>query len=77
MKESKREHDRNLRAIQAQLLVVGVILLVIASVLLGLDLAQHLGPGHGSNSKTDVNITVNSTCVTNSKPPWSPIAGNG
>ena len=76
MSKRKREHDQNLRAIKAQMLVVGLILLVIACVLLGLDLSEHWGPVRGYSEKTNVNIKVSTSCVSN-QPTWPVVTGNG
>ena len=76
MSKSKRKHDQNLQAIKAQMLVVGLIVLVIACILLGLDLSEHLGPAHNHSDKTNVNIKVSTSCVSN-QPTWPVVTGNG
>lgn len=79
MKRDRHEHDRNVRAMQVQLLTVGVILLVIASILLGLDLSEHLGHSQHHGDKTNVNIKVSTSCVSTqpTQPPWPIVNGNG
>ena len=76
MSKSKRKRDQNLQAIKAQMLVVGLVLLIVACVLLGLDLSEHLGPAHGHSDKTNVNIKVSTSCVS-SQPSWPVVTGNG
>jgi len=79
MKESKRErieHDRNLRAIKAQMLVVGLIVQVIACVLLGWDVSSRVGHDNRHAEKTNVNIKVSTSCVSN-QPTWPVVTGNG
>jgi hypothetical protein len=76
VKKDKHEHDRNLRAIKAQMLTVGLILIVIASVLLGWDVSLRVGHEQTHYEKPNVNIKVSTSCVDN-KATWPIVTGNG
>lgn len=76
MSKRKTKHDQNLRAITAQLLTLGVILLIIACVLLGWDISNHVVHVRQQTDKTAVNIKVSTSCVS-SPPAWPVVTGNG
>jgi len=58
-------HDRNVRAIVAQMLTVAVIALLIIVFWLGLWFAGHWHQGHYPPVKNNVNVHVSQTCTLN------------
>ena len=72
----KRHDDRNLRSMMAQLLTLGVILLIIACVLLGWDISEHVGHATRHGKDTNVNVNVSTKCV-DTQPSWPVVTGNG
>ena len=65
MTKKKHDHDRNVRAIMAQMLTVAVIALLIIVFWLGLWFAGHWHTPADKDSKNKVNIHVSQTCTLN------------